>query len=560
MAFKVPTYEPQVGIRTLNTAEAPAAQRPPAAAFGGDVAEADQRVGQAVAGLGEKLAQRVVERQQRDQEQEVLAADTEFRKALQGVLSSPEVGADKRPKGLLNRNLGQAKGGTVEFDSSYAELRRSFLESVPTPQQRAALAARMDSHYVSSRDLVVRHESRQGEEDFKSSLDLNLKQRVSDAAAATDPAGLNQAIDEAVRVQAEGGQRLGVKTDGRQLAGDMAKTSISAVLDQDPKRAADLLASVREKLPPDVAASLEQAIDGKKLADERLALWDNLSRERAQFMTLPDGGWDLTAMRGAVLALDVPAEKKEKMWDYVKSRANEDQVIRARADQANDREFFNAAIQAKERGLSFDQALKLSSGFGARDNYDIAQRQEVVKKLWAGPSVTDPQTYVAIWERVQAGGSSKREIDAAFNAGALTPSDYRGLREQFFKAQVEGDNPAAKLAWDRVKNLAEEKFGSDKKSRDGFLYVMQAERTGKKPEELLEIAQQRLSKDPGIGWKGVLQRMDEQSIQRYRQDLGGQLAEPRLNAIQSLAAHGKAVTPESIDTVLKKYPDGVWPK
>ncbi|TPW18844.1 MAG: hypothetical protein FD126_3280, partial [Elusimicrobia bacterium] len=412
--FKVPTYEPQVGIRTQNTADAPAAPRPPAAAFGAGEGESQERLGQAVAGLGAVLTKRLVERQQRDQEQEVLAADTEFRKAMQGVLTSPEVDDAKRPKGLLNRSLGQTKGATVEFDSSYAELRKSFLESVPTPQQRAALAARMDSHYIATRDQVVRHESRQGEEDFKASLDMNLKQRVSDAAAVTEPAALNQVIDEAVRVQSEGAQRLGGKVDGKLLAGDIAKTSIASVLDKDPKRAAALLASVRGKLPENVAVSLDQAIEGKMLADERASLWDSLTRERGDFMKLPDGNWDLSAMQGAVMALKEPAEKKEKLWDYVKARANEDQVIRARADQANDREFFNAAIQAKQRGLTFDQALKLSSGFGARDNYDIAQRQEVVKKLWAGANATDPQTYIALWERIQSGGSSRQEIDQAF--------------------------------------------------------------------------------------------------------------------------------------------------
>lgn len=334
-SFKVPSYEPQVGIQTQNTAEAPAAPRPPAAAFGGEVAESDQRVGQAVAGLGEMLARRVVERQQRDDEQQLLSTHTDFLKGTQLMLYASETDASGRPKGIMNRRLDHAKDATVEFDKAYLKQRQDLLEQMPE-RLKAPLAARLDASSLPMRELVIRHESRQGEEAYKSSLDSNIKQQVSLAAALSTPEDLNHAIDVAL-VTHRGIARLGVSKDemegGAQLiAGDMAKASIEATIDRDPRAAQRMLDSVGRRIPPNVFASLRRTVEIKMLAEESAGLWDSMTS--GDSFRLEDGGWDLREMQKAVLELDAPQERKERLWDYIKARANEDTAIRRMEDQA----------------------------------------------------------------------------------------------------------------------------------------------------------------------------------------------------------------------------------
>lgn len=614
MPITIPMAQEHVDFRTP-TVPAPVLAKPIPEAFGAAPAAAGEEIGAKLTDLGGVLARHAVAQQQQDDEQKVISADTQFRQQMQDVLNNPEADENGAPKGILNRSLGQARGATLDLQDQYAKMRKDYLDQMSDTPTKAALAARMDGNYVQVRDMVVRHEAQQRDEAYKTDLDANLKQRVSDAAALQDPAALSSAIDQARVVQTQGMSKLGrgeaeIGLSSQLLASDMTRSSVGAVLEKDPARAQQLLDAAKPKMEAQAAAAVQQTIDGKMFADKAANLWGSLSGGNA--FRLSDGNWDMAGLQSAVMDLqDQPQDKKEKLWDYVKSRADEDRVNTTRSDQANDRSFYDAALQAKSQGQPLSEALKLSTGFNARDAYDVQQRAEVLKRLYAPVTETDPQTYIGLWERIQNGGGSKQEIDGAFNKQALNPGDWRSLREDFYKSQLEGIAPAQKQTYDRIKLLAEQTFGSNEKQKDAFLYEMKTEGRGLPPEEFLKLATDKLKVDdstrahfpvlgmavPFTGQKGYqadLARQDAANlawgtvysdlgrdttlsigrgilaagkpsfgisdVAGFASQLGGyeniRPGTPAGNAIKSLSGHGQLVTPANVRAVLARYKDG----
>lgn len=613
MAITIPLARENAAVNPIRT-DPPQFAKPTPAAFGADVAVADEQVGQKISEFGATLAKAIVNKRNQDEEQQVIATDTTFRQSLQDVLYNPEPGTGGAPKGIMDRSLGQARGATVQFQDAYADLRQKFLDQVPGDHQKAALAARMDAHYVSTRDLVVRHEAVQQDESYKNDLDANLKQRVSDAAALVDPTALSGAIDQAHVVQSEGMKKMGrspdeLKLSGQLLAGDMAKSAIGAVLERNPQQAQQLLDTVKARIGAGQAAAMQQTIDGKMFSDKSAALWDSMTGAGA--FKLPDGNWDLGAMQAAVLDLKgEPQDKKEKLWDYVKARANEDLVARNHADQANDRSFYDAALQAKAQGAKLSDALKLSAGFNARDAYDIARRQEVIKGLFAPPVTTDPDTYISLWKSIQDGRGSLDDIATSLKNQALSINDYRTLTEDYYKIKADGVAPAQKQDFNRLEIMAKTAINDPKKEKE-FLYEMQIQGKGLSSPELLKLATDKLKIDDSTrarilgytvpltgktGYAADLARQDAQNLAwgtvyselgkdntmaigrgllskgkptwnvadvgAFASQFGGlqkiKQGTPVANAIQSLSSRGQLVTPGNVKAVLERYSDGKY--
>jgi hypothetical protein len=324
-----------------------------------------------------------------------------------------------------------------------------------------------------------------------------------------------------------------------------------------------------------------------------------------QGFKLSDGTPDEGKMEAHIMASDdLNDQKKAKIINYIKARSGEEIANRNRADSANDRSFMNDAIDARKQGQSMDDALKLVQKYG-RDDYDQTLKADAIKKIYAPPSESDPATYVQTWERIQNGNASKKDIDEAFQNNKINASDWRKLREDWYKGEIEGHSPAMKDAMQRVNLLAETQFGSDKKSKDGFLYALHSEVAGKSPEEMIKAAQDKLKTAPGSGifgsdwfgtaqWKTDINRLDAQNtawgklhadvgkqettaigqgvlyagkdkwgmadVDSFAKQFGGyesiKQGTPANNAIQSLMNRKQLVTPGNVKAVLERYKDG----
>lgn len=347
--IRIPQLKEEIPIRAAKISTPQLSGKTPAAAFGAGTAQADVRLGGEIEKLGGALARIIIDRRNMEEEQEVVKADTDFQLALQESLYSTQIGEDDLPIGLMNRKLGNAKGLTIEFDQRHAKMREQFLGEMGNDRQKVALAARMDSQFVATRGQVIRRESVEGRNDFAFSLEANLKQRVALSAGYTDPDSLAAAMDAGMMAIALGsGKVLGnseisVKQQQAVFNSDMAKTNIDVMVSKNPFLAQDMLdqkdesgRSVRDRLPENVIASLQEAIDDKKIIAEANEAWSlfNSAGEGKAFRD-EDNRVSREKSYAYIDGLGKNAEQTKEMKDTINRKIIEqDSIIRERTRTA----------------------------------------------------------------------------------------------------------------------------------------------------------------------------------------------------------------------------------
>jgi hypothetical protein len=599
---RVPVYDRQAQVKTTEVGTRVISKPQP---MGTEMAEAAGRAGAALMNTGNVLAQHMAERQKIEDERQVMERDTAARTELQDRLYKQDVDENGRPVGFLNRQKNHATGLTPEFDQTFRELKQKYVGSLANDTQKQLFSKMIDNHYEGLRGTVIRHEAEQGRELFKETVSSAVKQRISEAATISDPSLLLKAIDDAQGLQTGGLKRMGSQDDvvgahNQVLAGELVKSSFGPLLSQDYRKAEAVLNAARSRVPADVAAEMDKALEGRKLEDERVSTWKQVAGHR-----LADGTPDTNRMQNSIFAReDLTTEKKEKLWDYVKVRAAEENQQRKQQEVATDHSFKNEVFAAKKGGANLDAALKLVSKYGG-DEVAQQERTEIVKALYTTKTITDPVTYNKLWEGVQEGKMGKTELNVAFAQGKISSSDFMELTKTGYNALHKEDEFYKKEIIDRVKDLAQTEYGSNEKKRNGFLYSVLISSRGKTPEETWKIAQDLTKNDPSTGafsftqdaqWETNVKRSDAQNLVwgKLHQDIGqdqvkaiGQSAlmtgkktwgvsdveefatalggyeklkkgTPENTAIDSLVRKNKQVTPEAVKAVLKVHPDGVW--
>ena len=344
--------------------------------------------------------------------------------------------------------------------------------------------------------------------------------------------------------------------------------------------------------------SAKRDIENLETLEEGMKSYSGLKTFR-----LSDGSPDLGRMQAQVMSReDLTLPQKMKIADFVKAKAGEDYVNQNKREQARERSFINQALQAKQEGRRMEDVLKMVPKVGG-DTYEQAMRMEQVKKMFSAPTETDQPTYIRLWEGVQSGKITKEEIDQASQQGKINSSDWRGLREDYFKSKVSGNNPVEKQAWERVKILADEQFGSSKEDKDKFIYTLRQQSQDKTPDEIVKMAQDKLKDSPESGWffskkqyQADFERIDAESmawgklyeevgqsqisaigvgvlatgkkkwgpadVDAFAAQFGGysslRAGTPVNNAILSLQKRQKPVTPANVKALLERYPDGTY--
>jgi len=146
--MKVPTYQRQVG------ANLPQPAQPSPEASGVGVAQAAGGLGSTAQNVGLMLAQHGIEMQEREDARQTQEAETAFRKALDDLQHNQR-------NGLLNRQLSDAVGITIDFDKQAEELRKQYLDTLPGKTQKEQFGLASDSHIQAARSAVLRYETDQ---------------------------------------------------------------------------------------------------------------------------------------------------------------------------------------------------------------------------------------------------------------------------------------------------------------------------------------------------------------------------------------------------------------
>jgi hypothetical protein len=605
MSGTIPQYDSNIEIKTpsVSVPTAPAAitpLAPPVAAFGGQVAEANAQRGQQVEKIGALIGQRIIERQEHQDMTQVVDKDTQFRKDMDTMLLDPTpLDETGKATGVLSRKLNHAHNATIDFDAAYQKKKAEYLDSVAGDTQKVELGKLLDSHYTAARSTVIRHEAQQGDEYHAQVLDANLAQRIADAGKFADPVALRADLDSGLQIQATAYAKMGrspeeTKLKGQEYADNYAKAAVQAKLESNPAAARAIFETLKPSMTEVGAVAVDEALQGKEFYDKAAQTWNTLKLTDKGADGLPD----TTAMEKSVMAMDLPTDKKEKMLNYINSKASDEtRQIHAQRD-ALTTQFKDQLVTVKTQGATLDDAMKLATTYGYSP-FDVATKQEMVKSLYTKPQVSETSEYLRLWEGIQTKTATQDDIDNAAKLGKLSVSDWEGLRKNLFTAQQDGIKEETRLMWEIVADKV--KSSVPKKDVDAAMYVIKTKAQGKSPEEIRKIAEDELAHTGSRGgllwlrreqpYKNNFKKMDDenmemgaitekvgpvvagilqsqsleekQTVEQIVSKYGGieQLNDgsPYSNAIKSLRDQHYVVTPAAVKTVLRNYPDGRIP-
>jgi hypothetical protein len=612
MTLKIPVYQRQT-VAEGRVGAAPSIVAAPRAAFGEQALLAGADLGRQVARTGTLLGKHIQEMQERENKRQVLDMDTNMRKELQGELRSNERDENGKIAGLLNRELGDASGATVEFDGRFGKLEEKYLNNAKNQQQRDLLTPMLSNAYKSARASVINHEAGQLNAADRKSLEDFKTQREADASAYTSAEQINEAISQATAIYGPGLRRHGIDpaVGNANISYNIVNNAVSTMLERDTAQARAMFEKTKGSLTAKDRESVELKIQGKELLDEQQAAWEQLSVFR-----LSDGSADLGTMKskidGAVANKQINQDKANKIWSYVRSRAQEQGAIKLDRDNAQDTSFMNAISTAKANGESMNQAMRFVGVFGRQAN-DKRLKSEIIKTIWTKEKIVrDDALYMTMWRDIDAGAlnTTQDQINKAFYIDKKLPvSDWESLSKKLY-SEKSGNDKLPQDKKDAIKKLgilADQKL-EDKVQRDQFIYLQTQKADTLTADQLWKEGNDQLETDPETKWffhkfggvkgfekeweradidstnKAVLENAlgarnvtaigmtiaEDQGKETYNlEDINNFFNELNLdvttgdvkrvrNAINSLINHDKKVTPEAVRVLLMRRPDGIW--
>lgn len=354
----------------------------------------------------------------------------------------------------------------------------------------------------------------------------------------------------------------------------------------------------------------ENVLDASKVMGEANDIYKEIQGGAAgKGFKFSDGTINGEAVRKYVMDQtdgDMSDQRTLKVLGQVKAQMAEYNRDQYHKQSANERDFVNQVISIRQNGGTLQDAQRQAIQWG-HDPYDTAQKMDFAAKTFEPPAATKAIIHEQLREGIQDGTVELADLDRAMNKGNINAEDWASLRQQKLKAAADGTDPMMKNTNNYINSTAVATFGNDRQAIADYKYAIEKKSQGKSPDEKMAIAKQELENVPkdhfwqifgtdrkykqdfeqaqgqstaqgamyqDIGFKqaqaissgmtGVDFQRDpnpEAHVQAFANTLGVKyedlkVGQPANNAIESIRAHGKVVTPELVRKVLKKYPDG----
>lgn len=548
---KVPTYTPQVqqsgapNVRVSSDA--------PIEAFGGN----NPAFG-AAAGLGEQVAKIGAQEKQKADDVATTEAYTKTLEMKNRLFWNPQ-------GGVMSRKGKDAFGVFDEFMPQFDKETDAIEQGLANGEQRQMYRSMRLKLQADFDGELQRHVSQERKVYDDQTTETGL-------AAERDNAIKNYlapgAVDESLRMQkalvAAHAQRNGMDDEfSNQKFLEVASKTHAAVIDRmltndQGKLAEEYFGKYKDSIKGDDLARVEKAID-----DQRTLTQANDAWSKVRGLRLADGNPDERRMEATVMGMDdLSLEKRAKVLQYVKARAGEELSNKQREDAAGDRTFYNTVVQARTKQMPVDEALKIADRSG-RDPYDQQLKRDIVQKLYAPKTASDPMAFMDMWEGVSEGRINSQMIDQAMQKNTINASDHRTLRERLYAYEHgTAETPMEKAFGERVKSFAKEKFKGNEVQRANFEYLLHMERAGGKTyEEVFKTANDLVGKDPTSSnwsflqekkWKTQLKGKDEQMLATGA--LQEALGQNEADALKSgMTMNGGQFGSKSVDEFFKAF-------
>jgi len=567
---RVPQYEQSVQTQVANVATP---KKQPAPFSGDPEARALAGLGAVVSQASGKLAEADIENQKADELQKVLEADTLNRQNISSLLYDQQ-------KGLLNRRLGNASGITETFDAEMKKYSQE-IQKMPDDYQRALTLKMLNERVSSLRETLARHEAGEIEKNIGNTIQANIDQTIRDSAGLIDPPSVVAAINKLAAVNGSWMKRQGRTPEeiflaNSELAGKVAETAIAPLLETDPLQAVKIFNSLKPNLPPEQANRLQKQIDGKAFEQTRQSAWNALN----QHFYIGNGQYDLPRMEAAVYSMELPADKKDDLWHYMKGRANEAESGWKGNKAANELAFHNDAAAMFKQGLQSDEIKRsLIPKYGLYGSADQMDKERQIEKMF-DQAPTDDTTYWNIWKGINLGTMTDKDVAA--NSAKLSGADARALTREYW-GNVKDPKSGFKQAIENAEGIVGQKF-FNKKNKDEFMAAIvrklqaQAGTAGATSDQLVDVASEEAKKVVVNKWLaagslGFFGTREQYKIDNERErkaslirgalangspiqpELSGlnspaQPGTPEYEAIRILQKNGRSITPQTISIIL----------
>lgn len=276
MPITIKKYNRQVDPVTPNVPDPinPGAVR---AAFGENVYQANQQIGQQISNIGEMLGKYAQIKKKQEDDAWQTSAETKYRLELnqRKFDDTPETvnknGTDvTRPSGWFSRKFDLADNVVVDARTWHKSKRDELLASAPNKDVAAALSQRLDNLYLSTDDDLVKYEVKQRDASLVRTHVSSLSQKTHDASAIRDIGSLSTAVRDGILDQEKisfynEDDPQEAETLKKGSAGDIVFNAVSGTLleTKDIKMATDLLNSQRGNIQEDRYVRIREYLENK---------------------------------------------------------------------------------------------------------------------------------------------------------------------------------------------------------------------------------------------------------------------------------------------------------
>lgn len=506
-------------------------------------------------------------------------------------------------KGYFKQQGKDALASLGDYQQQFSKGVQDISDSL-NPRQQLMFRQKAAAQTTDMNVMMQRHAAQQSLAYDTQVTDASLHNYANQAVLNyQEPGAIDSAIDNQKQTIMQHAQRNGISDEQTQatISQITSKTRTDVIqrmlANGDTDTAQSYYDANKDKLTGSDATGLEKSLHASQVLSSSLSAWNDVKG-----MALADGKPNEAKMEASVMARDdLNPEDKQKVAAFVKAKASELNSNISKQRESNERDFLNTVSGIKQDGGTVDDAMKQIDKF-AVDDYDRVQKTTAALKVFAPKEQSDPQAYMKLWEGTQDGTAQGQDIDKGLSDNKVSVADWRSLKEQLYKGDIEGHSPQVKQAYDRAKLFAEDQI-SDKEKLNQFMYDLHQSAVGKSPDQIVSMAQDKLKKDPSSGsfsifqdpqWKTDLDKRDAQStawgkaytdvgksetlaigqgmsmlqktpfapkdIDTFANQLGGydaiKAGTPANNAIKSLIKARQSVTPNNVKAVLQKFHDG----
>lgn len=496
--MKVPQYENRVAPGAI-TAARPQAPTPVSGAFGEKQAQAGAHLAQAVGQMAGEMERSARRFEVRNRNLRLTSAQLNWQKDNDEILNG-KIGPDGKrvDGGLLAKQYNDADGIAEDYSGRKKELMDKHLATAATPEEYEELRLYFEKDFQNNFDRVTQHQLKQQ----RATDDLLTKAFTEDAMqrVAANPEALNEQLGLMTEKAKANWTQNGLPQKVQEanlyvLNGQAVSTAVGTLLERNQtEEAAEVLTANRDKIDVKTGRALAKQVKTAVVNNLKTQLWNEAGQVRTA-----TGEVDLNYAKRVIAATGYEQSIQDDLLKDLEARMSDEKHFKEQQNRTRDENFYSAADKLVSNGGSLEQGLKLAGQF-ANDSKDKFTKEKFIESLFkeyqnrGRAAQSDPEEYLRLWKGISDGSVGEDEVRGSFTNGRLNASDYKALVKECYKSTDEKQGTSFVLK--QIEADAKRKI-SDPADRAMFMLEVKRQSQGKKPEEMVSIANSLLQKTGG---------------------------------------------------------------